>query len=257
MEKYIDNNKIKIFVREKLVENSSKAILLIHGFGEHGGRYEEFISVLNKEGYSVFAMDLRGHGKTISKKGDLESIKKVIKDTELVMDYIKENYNFKTIGVFGHSTGGLVASLYTSFNNDKVNFLILSSPAVYCPKKFKIIRLLPYRFLKFISIKKEFNGDEESLKNFSIRSIGVIFKEGVNWVNKHLNIKAPTLLVCAKKDDLLDEYENFGVFYNKLNNDKNKFIMYEDAKHRIVHNDGYEKRVKDIVSWICDVVKEG
>ena len=43
MEKYIQSNKIKIFVKEELIEKTSKAILLIHGFAEHSGRYNEFI----------------------------------------------------------------------------------------------------------------------------------------------------------------------------------------------------------------------
>ena len=67
MGKYINGKDIKIFVNENIVEDSSKAILLIHGFGEHGGWYNEFSERLKKEGYSVFVMDLRGHGRTICK----------------------------------------------------------------------------------------------------------------------------------------------------------------------------------------------
>ena len=248
MEKYIDGKKIKIFVKEEIVKDSSKAILLIHGFGEHSGRYEELIENLRDEGYCVFAMDLRGHGRTISKKGDLKSIKMLIKDVETVMNYIKTNYNHKTIGIFAHSTGGLVASLYASLH--KVDFLVLTSPAVYCPKKYRIIKFLPYRILKFLYLNKEFKGDEYSLKRFSIRSIGVIFDEGEKSVKKILGVNCPTLLACGKKDDLLDEPDKFEAFYKKLKNDKNKFILYEEGEHRIVHNNGYEKRVKDIIDWL-------
>lgn len=254
MEKYIEGKNIKIFINERVASDSSKAILLIHGFGEHGGRYSEFIERLVKEGYSVFAMDLRGHGRTISKKGDLKSIKTLIKDVELVMEYIKTNYDYETIGIFAHSTGGLIASLYASLN--KVDFLALTSPAVYCPKKYRIIKFLPYKLLKFIYLNKEFKGDEYSLKRFSIRSIGVIFDEGERFVRKILNIKCPTLLACGKKDDLLDEPYNYELFYKRLNNDKNKFILYDEGGHRIVHNAGYEKRVEDIVEWIKNLDKE-
>ena len=132
MDKYIDNQSIKIYVQENVVENSKKAILLIHGFCEHSGRYEEFINKLNEIGYSVFAMDLRGHGRTIGKKGDLESINKVVKDVAMVAKYIKENYKFDKFGMFGHSTGGLAACLYASLNHD-VNFLVLSSPEADLP----------------------------------------------------------------------------------------------------------------------------
>ena len=78
MENYIANENIKIYLQEEIVEGASSAILLIHGFCEHSGRYSEFIEKLKENGFSVFAMDLRGHGRTISKKGDLKSIDKVV-----------------------------------------------------------------------------------------------------------------------------------------------------------------------------------
>lgn len=259
MDKYIDNKNIRVYLREDIIENSSKAILLIHGFCEHSGRYDEFINKLKGIGYSVFSMDLRGHGRTISKKGDLESINKVISDVEVVVNYIEEHYSFTKFGIFGHSTGGLVTCLYTSLNNDKVDFVVLSSPAVYCPKKLKGIRYLPYKLLSFIYLKKKHSESQEmlnyskndlySLKKFSLRSIGVIFVEGVRKLNKVLNIECPTLLLCGKKDVLLDEPDKFIEFSNKLASDK-KFIMYEDAKHRIVHNEGSEERINDIIEWL-------
>lgn len=260
MEKYIENKNIKIFVKEKLTTNSNKAILLIHGLAEHSGRYEEFISRLNEDGFNVFTMDLRGHGQTISKRGDCESIKKVISDVDIVINYIKNNYNFDKIGIFGHSAGGLVTSLYTSLNPNKIDFLVLSSPAIYCPKKVKIIKYIPYKLLPFIYLKKnqseskemlEYNRqDKLALQKYSIRTIGILFNDGINLLNKKLNIPCPTLLVGGKQDILLSEFNKFHSFMNNLTNQKNKIIIYEDAKHRIVQNEGSESRINDIIFWL-------
>lgn len=253
MEKYIDNKSVKIYLKEDLVGDSSKAILIIHGFFEHSGRYEGLVSKFKDIGFSVFSMDLRGHGKTIGKKGDLQSIKKVISDVMLVIKYIKENYNFDKFGIFAHSTGGLVASIVASLYKECLDFLVLTSPAVFCPSKYKKIKYVPHKLVPFITLKRNVNEisdlDEYTLIKFSIRSIGVIFNEGVTILNKVLDIKCPTLLLCGKKDDLLDEPDKFIEFSNKLKCDK-KFIMYEDAKHRIVHNEGSESRVNDIIEWI-------
>lgn len=257
MHKYIENKNIKIYLREEIIECSSKAILLIHGFFEHGGRYNEFIDILKEKGFSVFSMDLRGHGRTISKKGDLVSINKVISDVKKVIGYIKENYKFDKFGAFAHSTGGLVASIYASLYEKDLDFLVLTSPAVYCPAKYKKINYIPYKLIPFVNLKRDIskitNLDEYTLKNFSIRSIGVIFAEGVKLLNEILDIKCPTLLLCGKKDDLLDEPEKYIDFSNKLVCD-NKFIMYENAEHRIVHNEGCEERIRDILVWLKDNV---
>lgn len=259
MEKYIKNGNIEIFINEEIVGDSNKAILLIHGFAEHSGRYVDFINELKERNFSVFAMDLRGHGKTVSKKGNMESIKKVISDVDAVVNYIKSNYNFEKIGIFGHSTGGLATSLYVSLNNT-ADFIILSSPAIYCPKKLKIIKYIPYKILPFIKIKKRTSeskemleyskNDKYSLHKFSLKSIGVIFNEGVNLLNKILNIKCPVLLVCGKKDTILSDTFQFEMFMNKLENKKNKIIIYQEGKHRIVHNEGSKERIQDIIRWL-------
>lgn len=253
MEKYIDNKNVKIYLKEDIVENSSKAILLIHGFFEHSGRYDELASKLKEIGYSVFSVDLRGHGRTVSKKGDLQSINKLIGDMKVVVSYIKEKYSFNKLGAFAHSTGGLLASIYASLYKEELDFLVLTSPAVYCPSKYRKIKYIPYKFIPFVKLKRDLKNityiDEYTLKSFSIRSIGVIFDEGVKKINKVLDIMCPTLLLCGKKDDLLDEPDKYISFSNKLTC-KKKFIMYENAEHRIVHNEGSEERINDIIEWL-------
>ena len=256
---YIENGKIKIFVNQFLIEKSETAIILIHGLAEHSGRYNNFIADLNKSGYSVFALDLRGHGQTISKKGDCENINKVIEDVDKVVDYIKSNYNYKKLGIFGHSIGGLVASLYASIYKG-VDFLVLSSPAIYCPKKLRIIKCIPYKILPFIYLRKKHSESQEMLEvskndnlalhRFSIRTIGIFFNDGIKLLTNKLDIKCPVLLVCGKKDRLLNEQHNFECFMSKLTNAQNKLISYDNAKHRIVHNEDSDKRINDIIEWL-------
>lgn len=259
MKQYIENGKIKIFVREAIVANSSNAILLTHGLAEHSGRYTDFIQDLNGAGYSVFAIDLRGHGQTVSKKGDCENINKVLEDIDKVVDYIKSKNNFSHLGILGHSIGGLVASLYSSIFN-KIDFLVLSSPAIYCPKKLKIIKIVPYKMFPFIYLRKRHSessemleysrNDKFALHRFSIRTIGIFFNDGIKLLNKNLNISIPTLLVCGKQDRLLNEQHHFEEFMSKLTNKHNKLISYDDAKHRIVHNEGSVSRIQDIIDWL-------
>lgn len=265
MMKYIQNGKVQIYINEMTVNNSNIAILIIHGLAEHSGRYDDFIFKLNERGISVFAMDLRGHGQTISKKGDCESIKKVISDVDAVIDYIKNSYKFEKLGIFGHSIGGLVTSIYASINK-KLDFLVLSSPAVYCPKKLKIIKLIPYKILSFIYLKKKHSESQEmleyskndkfALKKFSLRTIGEFFVDGIQILKKKLDIKIPVLLVCGMQDRLLNEQEYFKDFMKRLIHAKNKLIAYENAKHRIVQNEGCEDRINDIIKWIEEAKDE-
>lgn len=263
MDKFIENKNAKLFIKQSIIKNSDSAIILIHGLAEHSGRYEEFIKILNENGFSVFAIDLRGHGQTIGKKGDCEKINYVISDIDKIVEDVKNNYNFKKLGIFGHSIGGLLASLYSSlFKN--IDFLVLSSPAIYCPSRLKIIKFIPYNLLRFIYIKKRHSesqqmldysrNDKFALKKFSIRTIGIFFNDAIKLLNQNLNINCPVLLIYGSKDRLLNEQHHFGEFMAKLKNKQNKIINYPEAKHRIVQNEGSKERIEDILDWLKNII---
>lgn len=256
---YLDSIKnSKVYIEEHVVQNSNFALVLIHGLAEHCGRYKEFITQLNNNAISVFAIDLRGHGKSIGKHGDSESIKKVIYDISLVINYIKRKFTFKKLGIFGHSVGGIVASIFAGQNID-IDFLILSSPAIYLPKKLRFARFIPYKFLPFIKVKKNHSESNEMLevsKNdllalhyISIRTIGVYFIEGLSFLKKVL-ITCPTLLMYGKQDPLLNESDKFYLFFEKIKNTNKQIICYEESKHRIVQNINATQHIEDIIRWI-------
>lgn len=260
MELYLDcEDNSKVFVNEKVVEGEC-AVILIHGLAEHSGRYSAFIEALNRNNISVFAMDLRGHGKSIGKRGDVESINKVLFDVELVYKHILKNFNFKKVGVFGHSIGGLVASLFVG-RHCEVNFLVLTSPAIYLPKKANIIKFLPYKLLPFVRIKKKFikskeplevsKKDELSLQTISLRTFGAFFCEGLKQLNPN-KISCPVLFMYGEQDQILSEHFKFVEFFNMLESEDKKLICYKEAKHRIVQNENADSHVQEIISWIAN-----
>ena len=64
--KYLQiDSKYKIFLREWLPnQKSEKNVFIIHGLGEHSGRYEDFAKNLTQKNIGVFCIDLIGHGKS-------------------------------------------------------------------------------------------------------------------------------------------------------------------------------------------------
>ena len=92
--------------------------------------------------------------------------------------------------------------------------------------------------------------DPLALHSFSIRTIGIFFNDGIKLLTNKLNIKCPVLLLCGKQDSLLNEQQNFERFMSKLTNKQNKLISYDNAKHRIVHNEGSHKRINDLIKWL-------
>ncbi|NHJ87650.1 MAG: alpha/beta hydrolase [Asgard group archaeon] len=113
---YKDHDGIDIFVHKWVPENNvtvKGSLCIVHGMAEHGKRYGVLAERLTKEGYVVYAEDIRGHGQTMEKDkpgwlGD-DGWNNVIKDFKQLIDIIKEEYPEKPVFLYGHSWGGFVA----------------------------------------------------------------------------------------------------------------------------------------------------
>ena len=111
-----------------------KAVVQIaHGMGEHCGRYDDFASFLNKNGYIVIAEDHRGHGKTCGyeKRGIVEgdSYNDTISDMiALTNNYAIKKYKLPVVLV-GHSYGSFLSQGYIERNGDALAGVILSGSA--------------------------------------------------------------------------------------------------------------------------------
>lgn len=100
-------------------------MLLIHGLGEHGGRYAKFAARLNAHGISVIAPDLPGHGRSPGTRGDAAGFAALVDSLEphwVELDAIRPRL------LLGHSFGGLLAVQLALRHADAVSAMLLSSP---------------------------------------------------------------------------------------------------------------------------------
>ncbi len=93
-------------------KNPKAVIKFIHGMQEHQGRYVEFATFLQNNGYAVVTADMRGHGKNapkLSHIADKNGNKLLIQDELVIKEYIKERYKDVPLMLFGHSMGTIIA----------------------------------------------------------------------------------------------------------------------------------------------------
>jgi lysophospholipase len=64
---------VEIFFQKWVAQKAKAALVLVHGVGEHSGRYNNLLNALQGKGISVFAIDHRGHGKSHGKRGHVDS----------------------------------------------------------------------------------------------------------------------------------------------------------------------------------------
>jgi alpha-beta hydrolase superfamily lysophospholipase len=88
---------------------ATASLLLVHGLGEHSGRYDTFARALAKEGTSVFSFDLRGHGRSAGSRGDVDAFPRFLEDLLAMEDEMSRQV--EEVGprfLMGHSLGGLI-----------------------------------------------------------------------------------------------------------------------------------------------------
>lgn len=106
-------------------------VSLIHGLGEHAGRYEGLAQRLRAQRFEVWAHDHRGHGRSDGARGVLPHTAALVDDAASVLRHMQAaNGDGLPCVVLGHSMGGLVAAALAARGTERVDGLVLSSPAL-------------------------------------------------------------------------------------------------------------------------------
>ncbi len=104
--------------------------LLVHGYGEHSGRYEGVAAVLTGHGAAVFAPDHAGHGKSAGERVLIEDFEDVVTDVHTVAELARSVHPGVPLVMVGHSMGGLVAARFAQRYGAELAALVLSGPVI-------------------------------------------------------------------------------------------------------------------------------
>ena len=104
---------------------STAVVLLVHGFTEHSGRYAQVAGELNRQGYAVYAMDLRGHGKSEGDRVFVRTFDDYLADLDQFLGRVRQREPDKPLFLFGHSMGGTIVGLYAARRQPRVNGVVL------------------------------------------------------------------------------------------------------------------------------------
>ena len=98
-------------------------IVLVHGAGEHSGRYGHVVARLVAEGYAVHACDHRGHGRSDGPRALIEDMDDVVADVDSLVDRAVASHPGEPAFMLGHSMGGLIALRYAIAHQERLTGL--------------------------------------------------------------------------------------------------------------------------------------
>jgi alpha-beta hydrolase superfamily lysophospholipase len=265
----IISNKKNIFLRSWLSNNDPiYNIIIIHGLGEHSGRYKEFASFFIKKNIGVFSFDLIGHGKSDGLKGHISNIKDFTDSIEEVLIQVRKRFINTPIIIFGHSLGGCLALNYLIERKSKeISLAIISSAwietEIQIPKYLLIIqkvihilfpkvrlsnRLDTKDLSKDIKIIDKYKNDPLVHDRISLNLLSEINKTIEKIKNKDYNIEIPVLIIHGKKDKIIS-YKGSELISKKIKDSKLK--LYDNVYHE-PHNDNEKK---EILEYYYDFIK--
>ena len=260
------------------VDDPDKVICIVHGIGEYGGRFDRVAERFRADNMAVFALDLRGHGESVGKKGDCAPRSKVLDDVSALIEYAQDKHPDKKLVLYGHSMGGNIVLDYRGRGmlNDVPSGYIISAPWVRLVRKvpaplYKMIKLLS-GLVPSLTIGSEVNendlGHPESVKPYKANPMvhnrisiqcavdgfdtGLALEDG-SAVDNRRAADIPTLIMHGSEDRICD-IEGTIRIARRLEDigDNIEFVEWNGLYHEI-HN-GSDKSngdevIEKMVTW--------
>jgi acylglycerol lipase len=125
---------LKIFFRSLRPQGKPRAVVVIcHGVNSHGGQYSWTAEQLAKSGFAVYALDLRGRGKSDGERFYVENVADYVSDVAGTIRIARSRDPGLPVFLLGHSAGGVVSSVYTLENQPELAGFICESFAFQVP----------------------------------------------------------------------------------------------------------------------------
>ena len=123
-----------LFCQSWKADQQKAVIALVHGFGEHSGRYNYLVDALVPQGISIYAVDLRGHGRSPGKRGHVNQWSEFDQDVAGLLQWVKKSEPDAPIFLMGHSMGGLIVLHYVEQHPEGLKGIIASAPFLAAAK---------------------------------------------------------------------------------------------------------------------------
>ena len=252
-------------------ETPKAVVCLLHGHGEHIGRYDHVMSSLAKNGIASVGLNLRGHGHSEGKRGHITSINQVLDDVEEGLKLARVNFLDLPLFLFGHSYGGCIALSYVLKKplNELTGF-IASSPwleLAFEPPKWKtqlgevLAKTLPSLTLKSEldpkllskdeSVEKQYVEDPLVHNRISAGFFSSVTRAGKYVSEKAKEIKLEGLIYHGDADRIISHDAT-----KKACND-NPVLIFKtlNGVYHEPHNDNEKEDVLELlVNWILKKV---
>ncbi len=255
-----------LFGREWLTEAKPKGVVhIVHGLGEHCGRYQHVAERLTAAQYDVRAFDLRGHGKSEGKRGHTPSYNALMED---IRAFLARTPNDRSADFFlyGHSLGGNLVLNFVLRQKPKLNGAVVTAPLLLPAQKIPPLklklgrlfnRLMPSLLLPNDIDVRDLSRDQQVGEIYSkdplvhdrvSARLGTTMLEAGVWALEHAGEFSLPLLLMHGSDDHLTSPQASKEFAEKAPDCT--FKLWDGFYHEL-HNEPEQDQVLSyIIDWL-------
>lgn len=255
-------------------------VVFIHGLIEHSGCHAGMACQLVRQGFSVHAMDLRGHGRSEGPRCDVRSFDDYLLDLDVFFQRVSAGTMYplsagsRPLFLIGNSMGGLVVTLWAILRQPRIRGLILSGPllaladglypwlrhfaaagAAVAPT-LRVARISFEQLSRVRQVVDRLRDDPLMFQGrFTVRMAAEILRAMKIASKKARSLSVPLLILHGSRDQVCDTAGSLALYQNASCPDKT-FRLYEGFDHEVFEEPERDRVLADLTAWLDQHVPE-
>lgn len=259
----------RLFWRSAAPDGDATAMVaVVHGYGDHSGRYTRTMDDLAARGFSTLAVDYRGHGKADGRRADCLKWSDYLDDMAVFWGRVREAAGRLPTFVLAHSHGSLIATHWAASKPDGLTGLILSAPYYQLALAVPPLKLFGAKLVKGLMpglhIGNELAPDQLSRDPAWQKATAddplYLHVTTPRWFFEHSAAQdrlaglgsalTQPLLMLAGSADPIASMPAAKAFFDTIASKDKTWKEYQDFRHEVMNEIGREQVIDDISQWI-------
>lgn len=251
----------------------SAVIAVVHGYGEHGGRYVLFGEAMAARGWAAYVYDLRGHGQSSGTRGQVKRFDDYLDDTEMYLDELRRLQPGRPLFLLGHSLGGLICARLAEERAPDVRALVLSSPFLRMAEAVPPAKVAAAKGLAVVWPNRDIGNTlqaaqlshDKTVVDAYVTDRLVHHVAPARWARETLAAQeaamagaeriALPLYVLYGKDDQVADVAFIEALFARVASENKTIRSYEGLYHECFNEVGREQVYDDLAAWLASRVR--
>jgi alpha-beta hydrolase superfamily lysophospholipase len=245
------------------------AIALVHGLGEHTGRFAHVGNAFSRAGYALVGFDLRGHGRSGGPRGHTPSFEAYMQDIDLFLAEVRARYPGIPAFMYGHSLGATLVLNYVLRRKPALAGVIATSPALHTELEDQPLKVLLARVLGGLvptaglasglktsmlshdpQVERDYLADPLVHGRVSL-GLGRIMLEINRWTLRHAaEFPLPLLLMHGALDTIA--FPSSSQELASAIGAKATLVVWQDMYHETHNELRKDEVIKTLITWMDD-----